>query len=49
MFPLWLVIAIVFYCLAIDSENNCDYAIITQDHCIIVGQHKYDRSPYQQN
>ena len=40
MFPLWFVIAIVFYCLAIGSENYCDYATITQYHCIIIGQHK---------
>ena len=49
MFPLWLVIAIVFYCLAIDSENNCDYATIIQYHCIMIGQRKYDRTPYHQN
>ena len=42
MFPLSLVIAIVFYCLAIVSENNCDYATIIQYHCIIIGQHKYN-------
>ena len=56
MFPLWLAIVMIFYFLSGYSFWNlisifyyCDYVTITQYHCIMIGQHKNNRTLYHQS